>query len=239
MTAMMREQIVAEIKRMAAGTGQAPGRALFERETGIRPSQWLGIYWASWGDAVREAGLTANDLQGRTEDDFILEQIANAARHFERVPTYAELRLYARTNDGFPAHSTISNRFLSKDGMVARLREWIGDNPEFADVAVLLPEQKPVRETPRQTPKGADGHVYLLKSGDHYKIGRSDELEQRVKSIRVSLPEAATLVHAIRTDDPPGIEAYWHRRFAGKRANGEWFRLSISDVAAFKRRAFM
>ncbi|WP_066798601.1 GIY-YIG nuclease family protein [Sphingomonas soli] len=219
----MRDQIVAEIKRIAAATGKAPGRTLFERETGIRTSQWLGIYWARWGDAVREAGLTANDLQGRTDNDFILEQIAHAARHFERAPTYAELRLYARTNEGFPAHSTIFNRFPAKDDMVVALREWIGDKPEFADVAALLPEPKPDRAAPRPTPKGADGHVYLLKSGDHFKIGRSDELEQRVKEIRVALPEAAALVHTIRTDDPPGIEAYWHRRFADKRANGEWW----------------
>ena len=83
------------------------------------------------------------------------------------------------------------------------------------------------------------GFVYLMKSGHYYKIGRSNFVERRNYELGTKLPEDLKIIHKIKTDDPGGIEAYWHNRFEVKRKKGEWFDLSPGDVKAFKRRKFM
>jgi Meiotically up-regulated gene 113 len=79
----------------------------------------------------------------------------------------------------------------------------------------------------------------MAKHGRHYKIGKSFDVPRRHREIAIELPEKLDVVHVIRTDDPSGVEAYWHKRFAAKRTNGEWFALAADDVRAFKRRRFM
>lgn len=232
----MRERIISEIRRLAAASGQAPGALLFERETAIRKSQWYGIYWARWGDALVEAGFAPNDKTVRTDTNHLLRKVAEAYRHYGRVATYGELALYRQRDPEIPWRQTIGLHYPSKADLIAAVKAWAAANEGYVDVAAMLPDDPVVRGA--RIPKAEDGSVYLLQSGPHFKIGRSNELERRVKEIRVALPDAAILIHTVTTDDPPGIEAYWHRRFADRRANGEWFKLTPADVLAFKRRKF-
>lgn len=234
----MREIIIGEIQRLARENGEAPGQKLFVAKTGIAQHQWRGRFWSKWGDALLEAGFQPNDWQGRLDSEEVLRGVVVAVRHYGRMPTKSETQLLRQSNSLVPTDNTIQRHFGRRDDLITALARLAAEKAEFADIAPMLPAVRPSAQAPRVASKAAEGYVYLLKSGDFYKIGRSDELERRVKEITVALPDKATLIHSIRTDDPPGIEGYWHRRFADRRANGEWFKLTASDVAAFRKRKF-
>lgn len=232
----MREQILTEIKRLAKENGVAPGVRLFENATGIKEHNWRGVYWAKWNDALSDAGLLGNEMTTAYSIEAMMDPIVDACRHYGRFPTTAELMLYRQNKANFPSDKTIRNRFPRRAELITALDDYVREKPALADICALLPKVEK-KSVPNQT-KVAEGAVYLLKSGSHYKIGRSDQIERRVKEIRIALPESVELVHWIRTDDPSGIEAYWHRRFAQLRANGEWFRLGAQEVAAFRKRKY-
>lgn len=234
----MREAILTEIRRIAeANGGKAPGSQLFRKETGIIESKWRGIYWARWGDALVEAGYPVNEWVGKLDTAALLQRVAEVAREKGGIPTYSELDMLRRSDPSVPSPKTLQQHFAGRGGLIEALRSYCDAHEGFEGLREALPAPSP--EDRSSAPVAiSDGWVYLLKSGQHYKIGRSDQLETRVKQISVALPEATALAHAIKTDDPPGIEAYWHRRFADRRANGEWFKLSANDVAAFMRRKF-
>jgi hypothetical protein len=235
----MRDFILQEIRRLAAANGgQAPGQNLFAKETGIAPHQWRGRYWARWGDALTDAGFQPNDWNGKSDADAILSGLIAACRHYGRLPTNSELEILRRSDSTIPNPKVIRDNIGRRPDLIAAIAKYIAANPAYSDVMAMLPDRG--EQTSNQTPslKQAEGFVYLIKSGEFYKIGRSDDVERRLKQITIALPDKAELFHTIRTDDPPGIEAYWHRRFADRRANGEWFKLTAQDVAAFKKRKF-
>ncbi len=237
---MDRLDIVNEIQRTANENGGRPlGRQRFYRETGIKEADWLGRYWARWGDALNEAGFEKNELQSALPAEFLLESYASFARELGRLPVEAELRMRARGDKSFPSHGAFA-RLGSKQKRAGRLREYCSQRPGYEDIVRMCDAvESPHRRERQESTEVDSGFVYLIRSGHYFKIGRTNAVRRRERELALQLPERADTVHVIRTDDPVGIEAYWHARFGSKRKNGEWFDLATSDVNAFKRRKFM
>lgn len=146
----------------------------------------------------------------------------------------------ARTDRGFPAGQAF-RRVGSKSELAAKLASYCATRPELDAVVKLCAPHISKREPAERPapPEHIVGEVYLLKAGRHYKIGKTNSVGRREYELAIQLPEKPVLVHVIKTDDPTGIEAYWHKRFSSRRMNGEWFELKRDDVAAFKWRKFM
>jgi hypothetical protein len=126
-----------------------------------------------------------------------------------------------------------------KSACVLRNTDWVRRRE---DVTAICAAVVPTADGRDNGVKGAEpvfGFVYLMKSGRHFKIGRSNAVGRREYELGILLPDPPSTVHKIKTDDPAGIEAYWHGRFAAKRKGGEWFELDAADVTVFKRRKFM
>jgi len=234
---MDKRHILAEVKRLAIESGKAPGRDRFERETGIRMSDWYPHIWLRWGDALQEAGLSPNTMQTALSNDLLLEKYIALTRELGRFPVHGELVRKARQDSSFPSH-TVFDRFGGKHKLLAALAEYCETRDGFDDVRALCNGLNTPVDAARKTSKRSaiqTGFVYLMKSGRHYKIGRTNSLGRREWELGIKIPVPPKTIHKIETDDPSGVEAYWHRRFSDKRGEGEWFELLPEDVEAFKR----
>jgi Meiotically up-regulated gene 113 len=233
--------IIAEIQRTAAQNGgSALGYARFEAETGIRYVDWFGIHWARWGDALREAGFEPNQLQSAYDKVELIRHYAELARELARLPSRGDLGVKRRANPDFPSWNTF-DRLGKKADIIQQVRDFCASQPGFEIVVQQCDNYLASNITSEDDEATPDelviGYVYLLKHGSRrqYKIGRTNNRLRREGEIAIELPEKIEPIHVIETDDPAGVEAYWHRRFADKRLNSEWFELSADDVRAFKR----
>jgi hypothetical protein len=238
---MDKQHIINEI-RHTAKDGKAIGQRQFFTVTGIKAHQWRGIYWNHWGEALAEAGYPENEWTKPHDRSYVLEQLIQLTRDKQQFPTKTQMQLERRGNSDFPSIGPIQ-RLGGKAKLIANLLEYCQTHAGYEDVEQILkatPVPSRTKERLEQTnTKLKLGYVYLLKSSGKYKIGHTISALSRATAIGNMTPEGAPIEHLIRTDDPRGIEAYWHNRFADKRGNGEWFALSAADVSAFKRRKFM
>jgi len=234
---VLKDRILTEIKRTAEENGGVPlGRERFQELTGISICSWRGKFWRNWSEAVAEAGVTPNPPTEAHPKERLVRLMAELTLKNRRLPTYADFRMERQADGSFPTHHAFHN-LGTADERAALIRDHAVTHDGFADLLALIPADG----TDDQAKAGmiADGAVYMLKLGKHYKIGKTFSVPRRHREIAVELPEKPEIIHVITTDDPTGIEAYWHKRFASKRTNGEWFTLTKDDIKAFKRRKFM
>ncbi len=231
-----KQKILEAIRQTAKENGGKPlGEVKFRKETGINQNDYCK-YWARFGDAQKEAGFEPNQFQVAYSDEFISEKIIGLIRKLKKFPTTRERIVERNLDIEFPSHGTF-RRLRTQEQIAMTVLEYCANKNGYDDIIEIcktILEKSGKQEIDDSVAAADIGEVYLFKSGRYYKIGKTSDTVRRGTELRIQLPEKLDLIHSIKTDDPSGIEAYWHRRFASKRMQGEWFDLGAADVKAFK-----
>jgi hypothetical protein len=207
--AIDKSHIICEIKRITiANRGKPPGVQIFERETGIKQSDWYPDTWLRWSGALEEAGYLPNKLQGRMGDEVVIEKYIALVRELNRFPVIGEIRRKGKIDKSFPSHSRFE-RFGGKERLIEKVVAYCESNPGFEDVLALYSQRPNVYKSDAEGDRDrerkiATGFVYLMKSGRHYKIGRTNSLGRRGSELAIKIPVAPKTIHSIETDDPVG-----------------------------------
>jgi transcriptional regulator with XRE-family HTH domain len=78
------------------------------------------------------------------------------------------------------------------------------------------------------------GIVYVLQCGEYYKIGRTQNLPQRVSDLQMSNPFPIAVIHTWETVAHQRLERRLHQRLSHAKVRGEWFRLTADEILALK-----
>ena len=176
----------------------------------------------------RETGISRYYWQGgywRSWSAFQAEAGYHPNRPTQKLPDEAILNFFAQL-------ALEQQQIPSEADLVCEGRE------QFLPVLELLKRGASAGLDHRLDSFRVKDFVYLLRSGKYYKLGRTNAAGRRLRELAIQLPQKPNTVHVIETDDPEGIEQYWHARFAERRQGGEWFALTPDDVRAFKKRRF-
>jgi hypothetical protein len=236
----IKQDILEKIRRIASETGEAPGQIKFANLTGIKEHAWRGKYWRGWTEALADAGFSAKAWQVSYDETDLLLKVADLTSKLRRFPSQVDFQLEAANGQDFPSVQTIKRRWNMAELAiaVAGYCDTVGrqQDADFARSYASSRPTTPAKDDDDEAAAGtALGHVYMQRHGTDYKIGFTKSLNKRGRQIQIELPQEIELVHSILTDDPAGVEGYWHRRFADRRTRGEWFKLTKADVAAFKK----
>lgn len=75
-----------------------------------------------------------------------------------------------------------------------------------------------------------DKHLYILSMNGLFKIGVSDHVGARIKSLQTGSPYPITMVYSKYVGKALDVEKILHQKFKTQRVMNEWFRLTKEDV---------
>jgi Meiotically Up-regulated Gene 113 (MUG113) protein len=82
--------------------------------------------------------------------------------------------------------------------------------------------------------------VYFVidRSSSQIKIGRSEHVRRRVRTLQTGNPNPLELMGWIPSEDDTSMERTLHNRYDAKRGNGEWFSITQDEVLRELKRAY-
>lgn len=233
---MNREDVLAALKATTESNGGVPlTRGRFFRETGLTIEDLRRAGFPSHGELLRSVGHQPQPLQQAFSDDQLFEPLAQLTELKGHFPNHSERETERYRNKAFPSYEAFRRRTRTESLEHAVLM-WCRSNGQYSKAAAILTAllAKEKKAIPTKAASALKGYVYLLSSGKRYKIGKESARGGRIAAASTWLIEQKWL-HHIETDDPAGVEAYWHNRFKDKQIAREWYKLTADDVAAFRR----
>ncbi len=236
-----KDEILLEVKKLAKELGRTPSAAQFKERTGIGQYHFPKYSWANYGELVLEAGLRPNVFdKTKFKDEDLIRIIIKIIREKRKWPTRSELEIKHYNDPKFPAYSTFTKSLGLTKIMAEKVLNYVDNKRGYVDIIAIC---KPIMEEKnddigdQKSGQMDYGWVYLIRHGKHnqFRIGKTGNLLKRLGQNRIELPEGATPIWSIETDDKTGVETYWQNRFKPKALNGDWFKLTPADVKAFKR----
>jgi hypothetical protein len=172
--------------------------------------------------------LSADEIENLSDEEIIyaLREFAKHKETFEALSRAYEYEWNAKSLSPYHLSVIANSEIVSEKHKQKAL--YLLKNPETS----LEPKEN---EKTRKSKFTKDGYIYLIKSDTgHYKIGRSKDVFDRIKTFSIKLPFEIELIHQFPADDTLVAEAQLHKNFAQQRVNGEWFDLTPQMVDNIK-----
>ena len=127
---------------------------------------------------------------------------------------------------------TVLGNAMKNSGYFCSVKTW--NKGENASIQLIEHTRDIVVSTAQKKAKTkiAESYVvYLISNGTHYKIGKTKNIESRLKSLQTSSPSKLELISVFETGSKNRmdiLERELHEHFSDNRLSGEWFDIKIT-----------